>query len=122
MEVIVIETRQLGDRSYLVHDGSVALAIDPQRDTDRIEAAARDAGVAITHVAETHLHNDYITGGLILARAHGASYLVNAADAVAFERTPVERPAHRWVVVPDAIQSRPDSQTAVEREGQEPAA
>lgn len=89
MEVIVIETPQLGDRSYLVHDGSVALAIDPQRDTDRIEAAARDAGVAITHVAETHLHNDYITGGLILARAHGASYLVNAADPVAFERTPV---------------------------------
>ena len=40
MEVIVIETRQLGDRSYLVHDGSVALAIDPQRDIDRIEAAA----------------------------------------------------------------------------------
>jgi glyoxylase-like metal-dependent hydrolase (beta-lactamase superfamily II) len=63
MEVIVIETPQLGDRSYLVHDGSVALAIDPQRDTDRIEAAARDAGVAITHVAETHIHNDYITGG-----------------------------------------------------------
>ncbi|RKR19989.1 MBL fold metallo-hydrolase [Arthrobacter oryzae] len=89
MEVIVIETPQLGDRSYLVHDGSVALAIDPQRDTDRIEAAARDAGVTITHVAETHLHNDYITGGLILARAHGASYLVNAADPVAFERTPV---------------------------------
>ncbi|MFE4226624.1 rhodanese-like domain-containing protein [Arthrobacter sp. NPDC056886] len=89
MEVIVIETPQLGDRSYLVHDGSVALAVDPQRDTDRIEAAARDAGVAITHVAETHLHNDYITGGLILARAHGASYLVNAADPVAFERTPI---------------------------------
>ncbi|MGY3381660.1 hydroxyacylglutathione hydrolase [Arthrobacter sp. TE12231] len=89
MEVIVIETPQLGDRSYLVHDGSVALAIDPQRDTDRIEAAARDAGVTITHVAETHLHNDYITGGLILARAHGADYLVNATDPVAFERTPV---------------------------------
>lgn len=89
MEVIVIETPQLGDRSYLVHDGAVALAIDPQRDTDRIEAAARDAGVTITHVAETHLHNDYITGGLILARAHGADYLVNAADPVAFERTPV---------------------------------
>ena len=89
MDVIVIETPQLGDRSYLVHDGSVALVIDPQRDTDRVEAAARDAGVTITHVAETHLHNDYITGGLILAREHGASYLVNAADPVKFERTPI---------------------------------
>ncbi|HSO15431.1 MAG TPA: MBL fold metallo-hydrolase, partial [Arthrobacter sp.] len=45
MDVIVIETTQLGDRSYLVHDGTLALVIDPQRDTDRVEAAARDAGV-----------------------------------------------------------------------------
>ena len=89
MDVIVIETTQLGDRSYLVHDGSVALVIDPQRDTDRVDAAARDAGVTITHVAETHIHNDYLTGGLELARAHGASYLVNAADPVHFERQPI---------------------------------
>jgi hydroxyacylglutathione hydrolase len=89
MEVIVIETPQLGDRSYLVHDGSVALVIDPQRDTDRVEAAATAAGVVITHVAETHLHNDYLSGGLELARAHRASYLVNAADPVAFEREPI---------------------------------
>ncbi len=80
MDVVVIETPQLGDRSYLVHDGHVALVIDAQRDTDRIEEAARAAGVRITHVAETHIHNDYLTGGLILARAHGATYLVNAAD------------------------------------------
>lgn len=89
MDVIVIETTQLGDRSYLVHDGSVALVIDPQRDTDRVEAAALGAGVRITHVAETHIHNDYLSGGLELARAHGASYLVNAADPVTFERQPI---------------------------------
>jgi hydroxyacylglutathione hydrolase len=89
MDVVVIETPQLGDRSYLVHDGSVALVIDAQRDTDRIEEAASAAGVRITHVAETHIHNDYLTGGLILARAHGAKYLVNAADAVGFEREPI---------------------------------
>ncbi|MFB9716800.1 MBL fold metallo-hydrolase [Arthrobacter methylotrophus] len=89
MDVVVVETTQLGDRSYLVHDGTVALAIDPQRDTDRVETAARSAGVAITHVAETHLHNDYVTGGLVLARDHHAVYLVNAADNVAFDRKPV---------------------------------
>ena len=89
MDVIVIDTPQLGDRSYLVHDGTVALVIDPQRDTDRVEEAARAAGVTITHVAETHLHNDYVTGGFELARAHGARYLVNAADPVAFEREPI---------------------------------
>ena len=38
MDVVVIETPQLGDRSYLIHDGAVALVIDPQRDIDRVEA------------------------------------------------------------------------------------
>ncbi|MGO4144184.1 rhodanese-like domain-containing protein [Paenarthrobacter sp. YAF11_1] len=89
MDVVVIETPQLGDRSYLVHDGTVALVIDPQRDIDRVEAAALDAGVQITHVAETHLQNDYVTGGLILAEKHGAAYLVNADDHVSFSRVPV---------------------------------
>ncbi|WP_026821234.1 MBL fold metallo-hydrolase [Arthrobacter castelli] len=89
MDVVTIDTPQLGDRSYVVHDGTHALVIDPQRDTDRLEAVVRDAGVKITHVAETHIHNDYLTGGLILAQAHGAKYLVNAADPVDYERTPV---------------------------------
>jgi len=89
MEVLPIETPALGDRSYLVHDGEAALVIDPQRDTDRVIALAADAGVRITHVAETHVHNDYVTGGFALARAAGASYLVNADDPVAFDRTPV---------------------------------
>jgi len=40
--------------------------------------------VRITHILETHLHNDYVTGGLALARATGAAYHVNAADPVAF--------------------------------------
>ncbi len=89
MDVVRIETSSLGDRSYLVHDGDVALVVDPQRDTDRVEAAAREAGVRITHVAETHMHNDYVTGGLALARTLGAEYLVNEADPVQFERTGV---------------------------------
>lgn len=89
MQVITIETPQLGDRSYLVHDGEVALVVDPQRDIDRVEAAAREAGVRITHVAETHIHNDYITGGPQLARELGTAYLLNGADEVAFDRQPV---------------------------------
>jgi glyoxylase-like metal-dependent hydrolase (beta-lactamase superfamily II)/rhodanese-related sulfurtransferase len=85
----VIDTPSLGDRSHLAHDGSVALVVDPQRDIDRVLDRAQDEGVRITHVLETHLHNDYVTGGLALARATGAVYLVNAADDVAFERTPI---------------------------------
>ncbi|MBA2471670.1 MAG: MBL fold metallo-hydrolase [Pseudonocardiales bacterium] len=89
MHIITIETKSLGDRSYLVHDGTAALVIDPQRDIDRVEQALAEAGVRLTHVAETHIHNDYLSGGLELARRHGAAYLVNAADEVSFERHPV---------------------------------
>jgi glyoxylase-like metal-dependent hydrolase (beta-lactamase superfamily II)/rhodanese-related sulfurtransferase len=89
VEVIPVDTPALGDRSYLAHDGSVALVVDPQRDIDRVLALAAARGVRITHVFETHLHNDYVTGGLALARLVGAAYHVNAADPVAFDRVPV---------------------------------
>ena len=87
--IITIETPSLGDRSYLVHDGAVALVVDPQRDIDRVLDAASQAGVRITHVFETHIHNDYLTGGLALARETGAAYHVNGADEVSFPRTAV---------------------------------
>jgi hydroxyacylglutathione hydrolase len=89
VEVLPIETPALGDRSYLAHDGKVALVVDPQRDIDRVTALAAERGVRITHVAETHMHNDYVSGGLALSRAAGASYLVSAADPVGFARRPV---------------------------------
>ncbi len=88
-EIISIDTPSLGDRSYLAHDGTVAVVIDPQRDIDRVLDVAARAGVTITHVFETHLHNDYVTGGLALAGAAGAAYHVNAADEVGFDRVPV---------------------------------
>lgn len=89
IDVRTLDTEDLGDRSYLVHDGEVALVVDPQRDIDRVMALARAVNVRITHVAETHIHNDYVTGGLALAAATGAAYLVNADDPVLFDRTSV---------------------------------
>jgi glyoxylase-like metal-dependent hydrolase (beta-lactamase superfamily II)/rhodanese-related sulfurtransferase len=87
--VTPIDTPGLGDRTYLAHDGSVALVVDPQRDYDRVLAVAEAAGVQITHVFETHIHNDYVTGGLALAQEVGAAYHVNADDPVEFERVGV---------------------------------
>ena len=87
--IVPIETPTLGDRSYLAHDGRVALVVDPQRDIDRVLELAEANGVRITHVFETHIHNDYVTGGLALANATGAAYHVNAADDVAYERVPI---------------------------------
>ncbi|MFF2191339.1 rhodanese-like domain-containing protein [Streptomyces sp. NPDC058157] len=84
-----IDTEGLGNRSYLAGGAAAAVAVDPPRDIDRVLEAAAARGVRISHVVETHVHNDYVTGGLDLARLTGAAYLVPAAARVAFARTPV---------------------------------
>ncbi len=86
MKVIVIEVPELGNRSHLVHDGSVGLVVDPPRDLARIEAVAEREQVEIVAVADTHLHNDYLSGALALAERHGADYLLHADEDVDFER------------------------------------
>ncbi|MFE9920019.1 rhodanese-like domain-containing protein [Streptomyces sp. NPDC005774] len=84
-----LEFEGLGNRSYLAGGPQAAVVVDPPRDVDRVIAAAARRGVRIAYVAETHVHNDYVTGGLELARVTGASYLVPAAAHVSFARTPV---------------------------------
>ncbi len=88
-KIITIETPTLGDRSYLVHDGEYAFVIDPQRDIDRVTRLLDAEDVTLAAVFETHIHNDYVTGGFALAQERGAAYYVNAADEVSFERTPI---------------------------------
>ena len=88
MRISIIDTSSLGDRSYLIDDGGVAVVVDPQRDIDRVIDLAEREGVRITHVFETHIHNDYVTGGLELARTVSAEYVVPAGDQVDYERRP----------------------------------
>lgn len=87
MEIITIETPSLGDRSYVLIDGDVAAVIDPQRDIDRIESLLAKRNLRLAHVFETHLHNDYVTGGFELARRAGATYVLAADDEVFYENT-----------------------------------
>jgi len=75
-DIVTIQTPSLGDRSYLVTDGTTGFVVDPQRDIDRVLALAASRGIAVTHVFETHIHNDYVTGGLALARATGVFKLM----------------------------------------------
>jgi len=88
--VDTIEVSGLGNRSYLAGGEWTAVAVDPPRDVDRVIAAAARRGVRISHVVETHVHNDYVTGGLELARITGAAYLVPAGARVSFARIPVQ--------------------------------
>ncbi|MEW2294635.1 MBL fold metallo-hydrolase [Streptomyces sp. NPDC006743] len=87
--VDTLEIEGLGNRSYLAGGAGTALVVDPPRDIDQVITAAARRGVRIVLVAETHVHNDYVSGGLELARVTGARYLVPAGASVAFTRTPV---------------------------------
>lgn len=89
MQVVTLEMPELGNRTHLVHDGTHALVVDPPRDLAPVEQAAEEAGVGIAAVADTHLHDDYVSGALALARRHGADYLLAAGEAVEFERVGV---------------------------------
>ncbi|MBV9412361.1 MAG: MBL fold metallo-hydrolase [Acidimicrobiia bacterium] len=72
-------------------DGNVAIVVDPQRDIDRLLAVTDAVGATVVLVVETHIHNDYVSGGLALARATGAQYALCGDDQVAFgsHRTPL---------------------------------
>ncbi|MEP6979597.1 MAG: MBL fold metallo-hydrolase [Nakamurella sp.] len=88
-DIVTIETTSLGDRSYLITDGRVAVVVDPQRDIDRIQDLIERLGVRLTHVLETHVHNDYVSGGLVLSQVTGAAYVVPAHSDVDFDHTSV---------------------------------
>ena len=77
-------TESIGDASYLVGDDSarVAAIIDPQVDIQRYVTAAREHGVAVTHVVQTHVHEDFVSGATALANAcGGAQVWVSGHDA-----------------------------------------
>jgi hydroxyacylglutathione hydrolase len=88
IQIEMLETSGLGDRSYLATDGEVAVVVDPQRDIDRVLDLVEERGVRVTHVLETHIHNDYVTGGLELAQRTGAAYVVPADSGAEFDHLP----------------------------------
>jgi hydroxyacylglutathione hydrolase len=82
----------LGHQSYLVADDihGIAVVIDPRRDIDTYLQAATRRGVRITHILETHLHNDYVSGACELAAHTGAAIVINAASHVGYATYPVQ--------------------------------
>jgi len=81
----------LGHLSALIadDDAGVAAVVDPRRDVDAYLEAAMDDGLQITHVVETHLHNDYVSGGRDLAALTGASHHIGAGAELQYEHRPL---------------------------------
>jgi glyoxylase-like metal-dependent hydrolase (beta-lactamase superfamily II) len=71
-----------GGLGYLLAAGGEGIVIDPPRRTDAFLGAARDLGVKVVAVADTHAHADYISGGPALSSALGIPYYLHPRDAV----------------------------------------
>ncbi len=89
IEQFVIEG--LGHQSYSILDtqSGEAAIVDPRRDIDVYVQAAQRAQARITHILETHIHNDYITGSRELAARTGATIVASAIDPLHYESQPV---------------------------------
>jgi glyoxylase-like metal-dependent hydrolase (beta-lactamase superfamily II)/rhodanese-related sulfurtransferase len=84
---------EAGCLSYLIGCGraGAAVVVDPGRDrvSDYV-ALARRKGLTITHVVETHVHADHISGNQALAAQTGAMICIHAAAEAKYRHLPVE--------------------------------
>ncbi len=80
----------LAHASYLVGSEGRAAVIDPQRDVDIYLETARQKGLKIEHIIETHLHADFVSGHRELAERTGARICLGAGSGATFPHTAVK--------------------------------
>lgn len=80
-------TEGIAQLSYLVGDTASghAAVIDPRTDVEIYEQLARKHGVSITHIFETHIHADFVSGSRSLARCVGTGRIFLSAEQAAYE-------------------------------------
>jgi len=87
---------ETGCLSYLIGCGRAgeAVVIDPGRDrVDEYLALGRKKGLAVTHIVETHLHADHVSGNQALAAKSGARIHIHPAAQAAFAHASIEHGA-----------------------------
>ena len=76
---------KIAHSSYLLAGKESCAIIDPQRDVDHYIKEARSLGLRITHIIQTHLHADFISGHMDLAAKTGAKIYMPASAKSDFE-------------------------------------
>ncbi|WP_035098895.1 MBL fold metallo-hydrolase [Anoxybacteroides tepidamans] len=79
-----------GCLSYMVISGNEALVVDPSRFVDVYENVANEEGVKITHIVDSHLHADHISGGRELAKHTRAKYYLMKSEGAVYDFEPLE--------------------------------
>jgi glyoxylase-like metal-dependent hydrolase (beta-lactamase superfamily II)/rhodanese-related sulfurtransferase len=87
--VVQVRRRGKGCLSYVIGAGERAVVIDPSLELSQYFDAAKANGWTITHVLDTHLHADHISGARELASAAGAALWLNPADPFHFPFEPL---------------------------------
>ncbi len=82
--------RGLAHSSYLLAADDTCAIIDPQRDTQLYIDSARARGLRITHILQTHLHADFISGHMDLAEQTGATIYAPRAANCQFDHVALE--------------------------------
>ncbi|KPJ90427.1 MAG: MBL fold metallo-hydrolase, partial [Gammaproteobacteria bacterium SG8_11] len=82
-------TSKIAHSSYILAGKNSCAVIDPQRDVDVYITEARSMGVDITHILQTHLHADFISGHVDLAQNTGAKIYVAKSAHCAFDHIPL---------------------------------
>jgi hydroxyacylglutathione hydrolase len=90
MDLELFVTPGLGDTSYLLASGREAVLVDPQRDAWRFLEVAARRGWRVRYVAETHVHNDYLSGALETRAATDAEILAPARGGYEFAHRPMD--------------------------------
>lgn len=74
----------LAHASYLIGSEGVAAVVDPQRDVRLYLDTARERGLEIKHIIETHLHADFVSGHQELAQSTGATIYLGDGSGATF--------------------------------------
>lgn len=81
---------KIAHSSYILAGKNSCAVIDPQRDIDFYINEARTLGVDITHIFQTHLHADFVSGHMDLAQKTGAQIYVAKSAKCTFDHVALE--------------------------------
>jgi glyoxylase-like metal-dependent hydrolase (beta-lactamase superfamily II)/rhodanese-related sulfurtransferase len=85
MEVQQLYTKCLAHGAYFITSNGEAAVVDPLRETAPYLEMAKEAGVKIKYIFETHFHADFVSGHIDLAKATGATIVFGPTAKANFD-------------------------------------
>ena len=75
---------RLGCCSYVIASGAEAAVVDPGYDIAAYERILAERSLRLRYVIDTHVHADHVSGGRLLAAAHGAELCLHEQARVSY--------------------------------------